>query len=140
MLDKATATALWAFYAFHQSDVAFRFSGLQYGDFTTTPLFVGFGDGATRDILLPNRNVSVVQVYVGTKASLGATVPTGVLNSSAGSITLASPPAANTYIRAGYRCWYKTIFSAENEVLVSEEWRYTQSSYVESVVLQEVPY
>jgi hypothetical protein len=139
MVDKATATALWAFYAYVQSDKPFRFSGLQYADFTTTPLFVGFGDGATRDVLLPNRNVSVVQMYVGDKANLGATRPIVTINAAAGSVTLASAPAVNTYIRAGYKCWYRCIFSAENEVLLSEEWRYTQSSFFEQITLLEVP-
>ena len=125
MVDKATATALWAFYAYVQSDKPFRFSGLQYGDFTAMPLFVGFGDGATRDVLLPNRNISVVQMYVGTKTCLGATRPIVTINAAAGSVTLSSAPAVNSFIRAGYRSWYKCIFSAENEVLLSEEWRFT---------------
>lgn len=140
MVDRVTATALWAFYAYHQSDVAFQFSGLQYSDVTLTPLFVGFGDGSTRDVLLPNRNVSLVQMYVGDRTSLGATRPIVTINAAAGSVTLASAPALNTYIRAGYKCFYKCIFSAENEVLLSEEWRYTQSSFYEQITLLEVPY
>lgn len=140
MVDKATATALWAFYSYVQSDKPFRFSGLQYGDFTATPLFVGFGDGATRDVLLPNRNVSVVQMYVGSHTSLGATRPIVTINAAAGSVTLASAPAAGSYIRAGYRTWYKCIMSPENDPLLSEEWRYTQSSFFEQIVLIEVPY
>jgi hypothetical protein len=140
MVDKPTATAIWAFYAYVQSDKPFRFSGLQYGDFTMMPLFVGFGDGVTRDVLLPNRNVSVVQMYVGTRTTLGQTYPLVTSNTAAGSVTMASAPAVNSYIRAGYKCWYRCIFSAENEMLLSEEWRYTNTSYFEQITLLEVPF
>lgn len=136
-----TSTALWSFYAYHQSDIPFRFSGLQYGDLTRTPGFLAFGDGTTRDLLLPHRNVSLVAIYVGSKTLLGASVPLVVVNSAAGTVRLSSAPAVDTYIRASYRTWYKCVFDqGAEDVLLHEEWTFQNISQYETLTLLEVPF
>jgi hypothetical protein len=136
----ATSTHLWAFVAFHQGDIPFAFSGLHYGDLTATPFFIALGDGATRDLLLPHRNVSEVKVYVGTRGATGTPVPLGQVNSAAGSLTLSSPPASGAYIRATYRCWFKTILDHEGETALTEEHFYYDSLRYEQIVLLEIPF
>lgn len=135
-----TSTNFWAFVAYVQGDIPFRFSGLQYGDLTANPFFVGFGDGATRDLLLPHRNVSQVTIYVGTQGAPGTPVPIGAINSAAGSLTLASPPASGAYLRATYRCWFKMVFDYDGDTALTEEWYYFDEFRYEGIPLLEVPF
>jgi hypothetical protein len=134
------STNFWAFVAYCQGDVPFRFSGLQYGNLTANPFFVAFGDGSTRDLLLPHRNVSQVKVYVGSRGAPGTPVPIAYLNSAAGSLTLSSPPALNTYIRASYMCWYKCVMDVEGDVAMTEEFYYNDQFRYESIAILEVPF
>lgn len=138
--DFATGTALWAFFTYVQGDIPFRFNGLQYGDFSLNPLFIGFGDGTQTDFLLPNRNVSAVLVYEGTRSTLGTVVPIVAVNSAAGSVELNNPPAVNAYVRASYRCWYKCVRDYEGNTALTEEWYYSQQSRFEEIALLEVPF
>ena len=140
-LEQSQSSAeFWAFVAYCQGDVRFRFSGLQYGNLTAHPFFVAFGDGATRDLLLPHRNVSEVKVYVGTRGQAGTPVPIGQINSAAGSLTLASPPAVNTYVRATYRCFYTCVMDHDGDIALTEENIYVDEFRYESISIIEVPF
>jgi hypothetical protein len=134
------ASNFWAFVSYVQSDIPFRFSGYQYGNHSLTPFFVAFGDGQTRDVLLPHRNVSNVTIYVGTRGQTGTPVPIATLNSAAGSLTLSSAPAFNSYIRATYANWYKCLFDVQGDVLLTEDNYYLDQYRYESVLVIEVPF
>ena len=89
---KAKSSQLAAVFSALQGDVPFLFCGLTWGDFSTQAIFLQFGTGFQADFLLPNRHVSQVTVYVGTRGVTGTPVPLATLNAVAGSCRLSSIP------------------------------------------------
>lgn len=110
---QAEAEALYSFAAYHQGDRAFWWSGDIWGT-PSTPLLVGFGDGAQTEFFLPNRHITnIPEAYVdGALAS-----PQPSVDSAPGLLTFASPVGVGARITAQYTCRYKVVFADADAVL-----------------------
>lgn len=131
---QSSAEYIYSFVTYHAGDIPFWWSGGPWGT-PSTPLLVGFGDGAQTEFFLPNRYVTpgTLSVEVG-----GAPVSVASVDWAAGLVTLGSPPADQAEIRAQYACVYKCVFAYESVIALSEEQFYAQLFKYEGMTIREM--
>lgn len=132
---KSAAEALYGFAQYHQGDIAFYWSGNEWGTIANKILF-GFGDGVKTQFFLNNRNITTGTIQAYKDGVLASPQPT--IDLTSGLLTFSAAVADQVKLEATYSCKYKVVFDVDSEVLMNEELFYNQLYRYEGIKLREV--
>jgi len=130
---QADAEYLYNFVQRHQGDIPFWWDAQDWGQ-PSTPLIVGFGDGVRVTFALPNRYLTAPAIVYVDDVLL---TPQPACDLVRGIVTLASAPAEDAVVTAGYQCVYKMVVWASDEALMSEQAFYKRLFSVEGLTFHE---
>lgn len=131
----SAAESLYGFLQYHQGDIAFYWSGNEWGTVNNAILF-GFGDGVKTQFFLNNRNITTGTLQAYKDAVLASPQPT--IDLTSGLLTFSAAVADQVKLTATYSCRYKCVFDLDGDVLQNEENFYKNLFKYEGIHLREV--